>query len=74
MPVNVTLENSKLKVTFSKGVDGNGREIRQTKTFSNIKPDATDEDVYAVADALIGLQEYPVVSVGRVDEKEITEA
>jgi alcohol dehydrogenase class IV len=74
MAVNVHLGASKMKLTFSRGVDGEGNEIQKTKTYSNVKPDATDEDVYAVADLFIGLQVDPVVAIGRIDEKEITQA
>mgnify|MGYP001032775083 CR=1 FL=1 len=74
MAINVTLDSSKLKMTFSRGIDGEGKEIKKTKTFSNIKPDAEDEDVYAVAETLGGLQSDPVITIGRLDEKEMTEA
>jgi hypothetical protein len=74
MAVNVSLRYSKLKLTFSNGVDGNGKELKKTKTYSNIKPTTTDEDVYAIADVLISLQQSTALQVGRLDEKEITQA
>lgn len=74
MPVNVTLGASRLRISYSLGLDQNGREQLRTKTYSNIKPTALDEDVYEVASALAGLQNNPMVSVGRVDEKKITQA
>ncbi|WZL73725.1 DUF1659 domain-containing protein [Clostridiaceae bacterium 35-E11] len=74
MPVNVSLGYSKLKLVLSNGVDDNGKELKKTKTYANIKPTTTDEDVYAIADALISLQKNAVLQVGRLDEKEITQA
>lgn len=74
MPVNVTLGASRLKISYSVGLDDNGKEKLKTKTYTNIKPTALDDDVYAVASALAGLQSNPVVGVGRVDEKKITQA
>jgi hypothetical protein len=74
MPVNVTLDASRLRISYSLGLGENGREQIRTKTYSNIKPTALDEDVYEVASALSGLQINPVVNVGRVDEKKITQA
>lgn len=71
MPIQVIPGLSRLRITYSKGVDGNGREIMGTKTYANVKPEASDEDVYAVASAFAGLQKYPVTSIGRVDEKKI---
>ena len=74
MPVSVNPKDSKLKITFSTGVDGYGRDIKSSKTYSSIKPAATDEDVFAVAMTLIGLQKNPALNVERLDQKEITEA
>ncbi len=74
MPVNVTLGASRLRIAYSLGVDGNGKEKLKTKTYTSIKPTALDDDVYTVASVLSGLQNNPVVSVGRVDEKKITQA
>ena len=74
MPVSVNLKDSKLKITVSTGVDGTGRDIKGSKTYSNIKPAATDEDIFAVASTLTGLQKNPVLNVERLDQKEILEA
>ena len=73
MAINVHLEDSKLRMTFSEGVDGNGNELKKTRTYSSIKPETLDEDVYAVADTFGSLQKNPVLRIARVDEKEITE-
>ena len=74
MAVNVTLGMSRLRLTFNRGMNEDGKEILQTRTFSNVKPDATDEAVYNVAETLGGLQLDPVVSISRLEEKELTEA
>ncbi|WP_053954697.1 DUF1659 domain-containing protein [Inediibacterium massiliense] len=73
MAVNVNLAPSKLKVIFSNGVDENGKEKKRSKTYPNVKPTATDEDLYNVALTLIDLQENEALEVGRVDEKEISQ-
>lgn len=74
MAVNVTPLDSKLKITFNAGLDSNGKEISRAKTYTNVKAEAQDEDVYAVAEILTSLQSDPVLRIGRLEEKEMTEA
>jgi len=56
-----------LKLQFQTGLDGDGDPVYRTKTLSNVKTTAVDQDIYDVAQALIGLMEYTVTSVIRVD-------
>ncbi|QXM05363.1 DUF1659 domain-containing protein [Crassaminicella indica] len=74
MAVSVKMGPSKLKITFSNGMDDNGNEKKRSRTYSNIKPTAKDQDIYDVATTLIGLQNSKALEVERVDEKEIVEA
>ncbi|MCT4619344.1 MAG: DUF1659 domain-containing protein [Marinisporobacter sp.] len=74
MAVSAKLGLSKVKITFSNGVDEKGKEKKRSKTYSNIKPAATDEEIYDVALTLIGLQSSKALEVERLDEKEIVEA
>lgn len=39
----------------------------KSKTYSNIKPEATSQAIYDVATALEGLQEFPVLEVVRIE-------
>ena len=50
-----------------------GAPVIESKTFSKIKSSATDQEVYDVATALVGLQKYAVdeIRVGR--EAQLTE-
>lgn len=72
MAVNVKDGPSKLKITFDNGVDEKGKTKKRTKTYSNIKPSANDQDVYDVATTFVGLQVDTALEIGRLDEKEIT--
>ncbi|QZY55852.1 DUF1659 domain-containing protein [Crassaminicella profunda] len=74
MAVSAKLGPSKVKITFSNGVDEKGKEKRRSKSYSNIKPAANDQDIYDVATTLIGLQNSKALEVQRLDEKEIVEA
>jgi len=73
MPVNIMNQSSRVRLRFVDSVDGEGRERLVSKTYSNLKPDAMDEDVYAVAADLSVLQTKPLKTVVRTDEKELME-
>lgn len=73
MAVIINPMDSKLKIKYQIGVDDNGNSKYKTKTYSNIKTEAMDEDVFAVAQSLANLQQYMVEDFRRVDEKEIAE-
>ncbi len=74
MAVVSQAKESKLKIKYINGVDLEGNSIVKTKTYSNIKAVAADEDVYAVADAMMDLQSKTVEEIARVDEEELVEA
>lgn len=73
MPVNIMNQSSRVRLRFIDGLDGEGREKLSSRTYSNLKTDAVDEDVYAVAVDMAGLQEKPLKTVVRTDEKELVE-
>lgn len=74
MAVVSQARESKVKIKYINGVDVEGNNIVKTKTYSNIKAAAADEDVYAVADAMMDLQTKTVEEIARVDEEELVEA
>jgi hypothetical protein len=73
MPVNIMNQSSRVRLRFVDGVDGEGREKLVSKTYSNVKAGAVDEDVYTVAVDMSGLQTKPLKTVVRTDEKELVE-
>ena len=57
---------SSLKVKLDLGmVDGSTKT--KSKTFSNLKNNASTQDVYDVAESLMSLQEYDVLEILKVD-------
>ncbi len=50
-----------------------GNPVIRTRTYSNIKPIADNEDVFAVAQQLAGLQIHELEMVRRVDEVDLVE-
>ncbi|TFJ93157.1 DUF1659 domain-containing protein [Lentibacillus salicampi] len=50
-----------------------GETVYKSKSFNNVKPEATADQLYAIATAVAGLQERPLYTIERNDESEITE-
>ncbi len=61
------LIDSRLVLLFSNGVDEDGKDIQKTKSFNNIKPTATDEQLTAVVNALTPLQEWTLMKADRTN-------
>ncbi|KAF5090561.1 DUF1659 domain-containing protein [Acetobacterium wieringae] len=55
MPVTTDFISNKLQVRSNHGVV-DGKEVIKSKTYSNLKETAVDDDIYAVAEALASLQ------------------
>ena len=66
--------NSRLSLIFQTGTDPtSGAPILKTKSYTNVKHDATDDDVYDVANAIANLQKYPLYEIQRTDKGKLTE-
>jgi len=50
-----------------------GAPIINSKTFTKIKSAALDQDVYDTANALVGLQKYPLDEIRLEKESQLTE-
>ena len=74
MPVDVTTVGSRLQLRLQTGFDEDGDPILRTRTFSRIKPDADNDDLFMVAQEFIGLQENDAHAIRRVDEVELEES
>ncbi len=64
---------SAIKVKFDQGTDLNGDRVIKTKTLSSIKSAASNEDIMAVVNALVGLQQHTLSAVLRVDNYSLSE-
>lgn len=65
---------TQLKIGFENGIDPDtDRVIVKRKTFNNVKPEATADELYAVAEALASLQQLPLYEVERSDHAEIVD-
>lgn len=71
MAVTSTAKDSVLAVTYQTGLTAAGSPVLRQRSFPNVKADALDQDVYDVAQALYGLQQYPLVGVRRDNRFEL---
>lgn len=74
MAVVVTKNPSGLKLKYDCGKNPDtGKSIVRSKTYSNISPDAVDQSLLDVANALASLQDYALLDVARADNKTLSE-
>lgn len=52
MPVTSTVKRTRLQMKMNTGTDDKGNAIIRSKSYSNVKVDALDEDIYSVGLAL----------------------
>ena len=66
MAVNEFKNQSNLRIKLDLGMV-NGKTKVRSKTFSSLKHNASAQDVYDVAEALMELQEYPTIEIAKID-------
>lgn len=65
MAVKSILTNSTAVIKVKTGVDKNGKDAFKKDRFSNVYPNANDEDVLEVLEAFKGMVKYTVVDMTR---------
>ena len=68
MAVVSTKVASALKLTMKVGVDIKGKDKFVTKTLSNLKVTAVNEDLFAVGEAISNIKTYPLFGLDREDQ------
>ena len=66
MAVTEAKNPSSLRIKLDLGME-DGRTKVRSKTFSSVKHDASAQNVYDVAQALMGLQEYQTIEIAKID-------
>ncbi|PBF34162.1 hypothetical protein BGU49_19905 [Clostridioides difficile] len=54
------------------GYKSQGKAVVKSKSFANVKAEALNEDVYAVAEAIASLQENPIVDILKLDSTSLS--
>jgi hypothetical protein len=62
---------TKLRLIFESGMDEKGKPILKSKTFNNVKKEATTDQLFQAAQALSVLCSDPVNSIERNDSTDI---
>ncbi|MFD2616126.1 DUF1659 domain-containing protein [Terrilactibacillus laevilacticus] len=65
--------SSALTLVLDGGLDEKGKQILKKKSFRNVKATASQDAVYAVAQALAPLQTLPLIDIERTDVVQIHE-
>lgn len=73
MPVISSNRDTVLVVTYQTGLTAQGSPRLSQRSIPNIKSSASDQDVYDVAVALYGLQDYPLTGVRRDNRVDLTQ-
>ena len=64
---------SRLQLRVITGQDYEGNPIYRTQSYSNVKSDTSDDDLYSVANALADLQKNELDFIRRIDESILLE-
>ena len=64
---------SSIKVKFDQGTNLDGDRIIKTKTYSSVKSAASNEDIMAVVNAIVALQDHTLSAVNRLDSYSLSE-
>ncbi|MBL5767265.1 MULTISPECIES: DUF1659 domain-containing protein [Heyndrickxia] len=68
---DILLKGSSLRLVFNNGVDDNGKPVFKTKTFNNIRLEATPEEMLKVAQAIDSLSQKDLFNVERNDSSDV---
>ncbi|MGI6434592.1 MAG: DUF1659 domain-containing protein [Syntrophomonadaceae bacterium] len=65
---------SDLVLIMDDGLDENGKPLTKKRQYGDLKTSATDEDVFAIAEGILSLQDGTCLAVQRVNTVELTES
>ena len=69
-----TKNPSGLKLRFDCGInDLTGKTKIKTKTFSNVRPEASVDDLFEVGNKLANLQKYDLLEITKIDNSTLSE-
>lgn len=74
MAINKVAEKKTLIVTVKIGTDEDGKDMMKSQSFSSMKVDATDDQIYAVGAAFNTLGVFPFMSIEVQDRAVLNQA
>ncbi|AND42567.1 MULTISPECIES: DUF1659 domain-containing protein [Cytobacillus] len=63
--------DSKLRLVFETGLNGQGKPVYKSKTYNSVKQSATADQLFTVGQAIAGLSSYPLTELNRNDSFDI---
>jgi len=66
--------DASLRLVVQVGTDQAGNPVLRNRTYNRVKPEAANDEVFQVAQALAGLMADQVVEVRRQDQRTLAEA
>lgn len=63
--------DSKLRLVFETGLNGQGTPVYKSKTYNSVKQSATADQLFTVGQAIAGLSSYPLTELNRNDSFDI---
>lgn len=73
MAVISTPNASAVKIKLDHGIGIDGERVIKTKTYSSIKSTASNDDIMAVVNAIVGLQQHTLSATNRIDNSSLSE-
>lgn len=73
MNVDVSPVSTRLQLRLNTGLDEDLNPIYRTRSYSRVRPEADNGDLFELALGIEGLQQHTINAVRRVDEVELTE-
>ncbi|MBU5212363.1 MULTISPECIES: DUF1659 domain-containing protein [Heyndrickxia] len=67
----VLLKGSSLKLVFDNGLDDNGKPVYQSRTFNNVRLEATPDELLQAAQAIGSLSQKNLFSIERNDSSDV---
>ncbi|RJX24923.1 MAG: DUF1659 domain-containing protein [Dethiobacter sp.] len=73
MAVTANPVGSRLQLRLVVGQDAGGNPVYRSRAYSNVKPQASDQNVFDVGNSLANLQQHDLDEVRRINESVLTE-
>ena len=67
------IKDTNIRLLFDGGLDQYGKTVVKSKSYNNINPEASSDQLYKAAQAIASLSGLPLFTVERTDKSEITE-
>ncbi|MDD6698215.1 MAG: DUF1659 domain-containing protein [Veillonellaceae bacterium] len=73
MAVKKDSQSTKLVLKVVTGTDAKGKALTASRTFSNVNPAISDDDLLSISGKLGGLQSHALAAVNRIDTASLVE-